>query len=442
MARPWAGGCGLRAALRVGVLVLVACGAHARPVEDDDDIGDGSDGDADSDPGGDADADLDLGPEARPSDYPEANDWVDTDPSTLGEGEPCCELVGGAVQMDDDQTSGGPPDVAWSGGGWGVLWGGQDGLTFRALDELGIAAAPPVVIDGDATRYVAIASAEGRYGVVASSSTFGGALGRVGIIDAAGSLLAGVTNLNGEVGDPDIARYSHGNGWIEVHRVRGDSSTDYDSVWVGDDAVAGDPVRIERTADGGGGAPRVVGLRSLASFVWASADGVWSRSVAWPDTDAARPAWRVLQMATSEDTILAAAAYRDSVAVAGVESTLQLALLDPWADEVVAGPTVLADDTYYDAGGPGIAPVEELGYLGVCYAITGAGPDGGTGLVFALVGPDADPWGERVTITTGQRNIGGCAAAWSGVEFLVAWWQSGGDAGFNTIFVQRVVPRL
>lgn len=186
----------------------------------------------------------------------------------------------------------------------------------------------------------------------------------------------------------------------------------------------------------------MVGLRSLASFVWANADGVWSRSIAWPDVDAARPAWRVFQTATTSDTIVAAAAYRDTVAVAGIDGTVQLALFDPWTDQVVAGPTVLADDAYYDAGSAGIAPVEELGYLGVCYVIEAGKPDGGTGLAFVLAGPDAQPWGEPVTVTTGQRSIGGCAAAWSGSEFLVAWWQPGGDATVTGVFAQRVASRI
>ena len=404
-------------------------------MDDDDDLG--PDGDGWPGP-------EDLGPDARPSDYPEAGDWIDTDPSALGD-DPCCSLIGAPQQLDYETLAGGVPDLAYNGSGWGVLWGDSaGGLVFRSLDPMANPLTPPISVYDRSFAFVAIESAGGRYAVVSSSRQGPG--GVFGTVDDTGAVLSGMSDIGGEVDHPDVARYAHGGGWVEVHRVEADQGTSYEARWIGDDAVIGDPVRIETTPDSGGGAARVVGLSSIASFVWAADDAVSSRSVSWPDTATAAPSFRVFEMSTSEDTILGAAAYRDTVAVAGIDEQLHFALLDPWTSEVVAEPTILADRASYDAGGPGVAPVDERGFLGVCYATPTApsgGESGGTaGLSFVLVGPDAEPWGEPISVTAGQRNIGGCAAAWSGSEFLVVWSTAGGDAAFNSIFAQKIEPRF
>jgi hypothetical protein len=149
-------------------------------------------------------------------------------------------------------------------------------------------------------------------------------------------------------------------------------------------------------------------------------------------------------MRTTNDSYIEAAAYRDLTVVAAMDGDdVWIVLVDPWADEVVAGPNAVGNSPISDRR-PGIAAVSERGYLGVCYE-AGNGPYGGggteeDGVSFVLVGPDATVWGEEVPVVEDLRNIGGCAVGWSGDEFLVAWWEAGLED--NRILVQRVVPRI
>jgi len=424
-------------ALSISIFALVACGASSHP-GDDDDIAGGSDGDADSDPvgegegeGGGAEAgeELDLGPDARPSDYPEADDWIDTDPSALGDGDPCCDLVGDPIVLDGPEDGGGPPVVAWNGAGWGVAWGGT---TFRSLGRLGEPIGPVVHIRGGG-GVQALEWGTGQYGAASS---------QVVMLDADGTVLAGPTRFGGEeVEQQDIARYAHGHGWVLVGNVEDDFGRgDIQASWADDDAaVDGDPRFV-----GTGFGARVVGLRSRGSVAWLQGDGVWHRSFAWPDVEDGAAPQQIIEMLTTEDSYIEAAAYRDLTAVAAMDGgDVRVVLVDPWIDEIVAGPNAVAASPISDRR-PGIASVNERGYLGVCYE-AGNGPYGGggteeDGVSFVLVGPDATAWGDEVAVVQHLRNIGGCAVGWSGDEFLVAWWEAALDD--NRILVQRVVARI
>lgn len=422
------------------VLALAGCGGRTSPLADDGGPIDEADGGSEPDAGGEGEGEgcwqLDLGPDARPSDYPEADEWVDTDPSGLGDSEPCCELVGGAVEITDGQHGGGSPNVAWDGDGWGVLWADQGWLTFRTLDAFAAAGGPPIRI-GDRAGVTSV-SLEWAGCFALAGSGFRATPGSVGVMDEDGALLAGITYLPGEAHGRDIARYAHGRGWIEVHRFRRDDQSVYEALWVDDAAAASAPLEIAVAGEDAGGEPHVVGSRSLATFVWPSSGGVWARSVAWPDVAGARPAWRVVEPATSDHAIVAAAAYRDAVAIASHDGTVQVALFDPWTDQLLAGPTVLGNDAYADVSGAGIASAQERGFLGLCYPTA----EGEPGLAFVLVGPDARPWGEPVTFPTDWGSTESCAVAWSGREFLVTWYRPGGDNGLGRVFAQRVLPRV
>jgi hypothetical protein len=97
---------------------------------------------------------------------------------------------------------------------------------------------------------------------------------------------------------------------------------------------------------------------------------------------------------------------------------------------------------------PGAAASVEHDVVGVCYA-TGPGLQGGAGgsagrgdgVSFVLVGLDGLPVSEPQVIATDLANIGGCDVAWSGKEFLVAWWDIDFDrAGSQSVIFGQRVP--
>lgn len=426
-----------RSGIGFWLVVLAGCGAGSHPVGDDDDVG-ASDGDADSDPGGEGEGEggegeeLDLGPDARPSDYPEAGDWRDADPSALGEGDPCCELVGDPVVLDGPGGTGGPPVVEWNGGGWGVAWPAG----FRSLDPLGEPLGTMVSIAG-ASRYTSVALnwGNGRYAVAATASEWPTRRAEVLMLDADGRILVGPTDLGAELDEPDIARQSHGHGWVIVYNVDDEGERgDVLANWVEDDAtLGGEPRQV-----GSGFGARVVGLRSRTSVAWLQTDGVWHRSFAWPEVEDAAPPARVIEMGAYEDSSIEAVAYRDLTVVAAMDGgDVLVVLVDPWTAETVAGPNAVAVSSLSDRR-PGAAAVDERGYLGLCYA-AGSGTEE-EGISFVLVGPDATAWGEAVPVVEHLRSAFGCAVGWSGEEFLVAWVEAALED--NRILAQRVVPRI
>jgi hypothetical protein len=78
---------------------------------------------------------------------------------------------------------------------------------------------------------------------------------------------------------------------------------------------------------------------------------------------------------------------------------------------------------------PAAAAAEQLGAVGVCYA-TGQGRYGGgggtqkptDGVSFVLLNAESDPILPPTVLADDIANIGGCAVAWSGEEFLVVYW--------------------
>jgi hypothetical protein len=427
--------------------VFAGCGARSRAPGED---GIGLDGDADADTDTDADVDadtdsvtdtggegdLDLGPDARPSDYPEADDWHDSDPSKIGAGEPCCDLVGDAVELDGPQNASGPPVVAWNGEGWGVAW---PPIAFRSLDPLGTPLGDVVMVSNNWT-VLALEWGYDRYAVAAGGSV-------VGMLDRSGTLMTDLTGLGEAVGSPDVARYTHGNGWVVAYVDERGSYDYYDSeirvLWASNEAETDGTSYLVGPGAGYRG-PRVVGLRSRASVVWPTDDGVWHRSFRWPEVESANPEQPVLAAPIHVDGSIEAVAYRDYTVVAAMDGRdVYVVVVDPWEDAVVGGPEVVGDSPISDRR-PGLAAVDERGYLGLCFE-DGPGPYGGgagsdDGVSFALVGPDATRWGEAVEVVGDLRNIGGCAVGWSGEDFIVVWWEAG--LADNRILARRVRPRI
>jgi hypothetical protein len=48
--------------------------------------------------------------------------------------------------------------------------------------------------------------------------------------------------------------------------------------------------------------------------------------------------------------------------------------------------------------------------------------------------------GRTLVVAPEQENVGGCAVAWTGEAFIVAWWRAGGDHEHNAVFARRIVP--
>jgi hypothetical protein len=178
-------------------------------------------------------------------------------------------------------------------------------------------------------------------------------------------------------------------------------------------------------------------------IAWPAEDGAWVQSTAWPVLDAGPPVHALVVPFFSP--YVEVAAYRDFAVVTGVDGTsVHAAMVDPWTDSVVAnqiiGTTSIQDRRV------GIASAEAPGFLGACYA-TGPGSIGGgsayeDGVAFQLLGPNLDRWGAPLTVVDRLRNIGGCAIAWTGSDFVIAWWHAATDIASNQIWVATIHPAV
>lgn len=422
-------------------MFVVACGA--RSVRDGlgtDEIGTDADSDTDSTTGT-GEGELDLGSDARPSDYPEADDWTDADPSAI-EGEPCCELVGDPIGVDDAGMHSRGGLVAWNGSGWGVAWTtswyGSDGqLLFQPLDPDGARAGGTTEFEtGDHSFAFDLEWGWDRYGVTVYTPR--GTMNAVTMLGEGGENLTGWTMLAEDASAPSIARYVHGGGWVVTYeRETGGYDTPLEVVWVDDDGtIDGEPKSLGTTISSP--AP-VVGLASRAAAVWAGDLGIQFRSFSWPEVEGEPPDFPIVRMATTEDTHPDIVAYRDYAAVGvaqGGDATVTL--VDPWENEIVAGPGEVGTADAHDGGAVvRLASAEDRGFLGACWvshdAVT---PDDVSEISFGLVGPDATPWGVPVVVVR-HAMAGGCTAAWNGEEFLVLYWLHGEE---SSVWVQRIRP--
>ncbi len=371
---------------------------------------------------------LDLGADSRPSDYPEADDWTDVDPSAV-EGQPCCDLVGDPVELDGVQNASGEPVVAWDGSGWGVAWGS----TFRQLDEEAQPIGDLVTVGSGSTYCAALEWGADRYGFAGHGR--GGGI-EVAMLDSGGAPIGAPGGFGNPAEHPDLTRQVHGHGWILGSLEDGEDAV---ARWVTDEAIlSNESVVMGRPAPSRG--PQVVGLASRTSVVWLEDwTGVWHRGLAWPEPTG--DAVQILDMLSFEDSSLEAVAFRDWTVVAGMNGSVRISIFDPWEEELVAA-GVVAESGIIDRR-PRLAPVDERGYLGLCFA-QGPGPAGGSGgedgIELGLLGNDGTLWGQIIPVVEGLRNAGGCGLGWNGTDFLVVWWEAALEN--NRILAQRVRPRI
>ncbi len=383
----------------------------------------GSASDSDSSPG---EEELDLGPDARPSDYPEADEWTNTE-NTLDADDPCCELVGEPIPLDAS-AAGRPPAIAvdWNAAEWGVAF---TPLGFQAIDSLGN---PIDIPNWTAAGFDHVRMTWGfdRYGAAIDDFRSDG---QIVLLDREGDAVTDIVALDPDARLPDLAWHTHGQGWVVSYC---DDAGRVGAVWMDADSALGEAASIGTGALSYRSRPlSVVALRSRAAVAWSTEGGVLFRSFAGREAADAPPEWEV----SPQDSQVDAAAYRDSVALALADvnyaSSLDVVLVDPWTDEIVAGPQTVTRDVFQ--ANAAIVAAEERGFLGICHSSIMLDGAGGERIDVLLVGPDATSWGGSVLVREGLAHQRGCAIAWSGAEFLVVYVDDSGAP-----VAQRVRPLL
>ncbi|RLB54056.1 MAG: hypothetical protein DRJ42_10155, partial [Deltaproteobacteria bacterium] len=175
-----------------------------------------------------ADPDPDLGPDARPSDYPEADDW--RMPPRIGAEDPCCVMEEPVVIADEDESFErgihwrGGLAVEWGAGRWAVATQGFERETLSSsttlfelapdgrrygTHELGLS------VVSEAFRY-----AEGRWGFVGfvDDLIFRHALRmRTDFSFVSDPMALGPNHERFEA----VARLTHGNTWVAFRHLDG-----------------------------------------------------------------------------------------------------------------------------------------------------------------------------------------------------------------------------
>lgn len=377
---------------------------------------------------------VDLGPEARPSDYPEAKAWRDTaapDPK-----KPCCTQIA-PVRIDGNTSVFGVAALAWNGDGWGVVWPVDGSLAFHALRR-------------DGSLEGALIEAVTVYPVSGMAMTWGNDRYALAYSGATGS---GVRVLNrsgfGPWGDPSLAPYrdrsevssvarlTAAHGFVVAVRksIGGGSAHTIGAYFANDQGTveSAETTFVANTVS----RPSLADMKSLVAVVYGDVDGIREKGVTFPNPDPDSPATLVLPFAISEDLRVGTTAYRDTVVVAATNRQaghVLAGVVDPWSHSVVSGPHVVGSSRLFDYGAS-LAAASDRGFVGLCYS---RGEQGSQSVMFRVLGPDAEPWTAEQTVADGLELAGGCSVGWSGAEFLVAWWEAG--LSKNKLSVTRLIP--
>lgn len=385
--------------------------------------------------------DPDPGPDPRPSDYPEADDWEE--PPAIGPDDPCC-VLSEPVQLTS-RAAGIPLwerlRVAWGPGYWGVLAGQTEpttrsdtpaGLLFWELEENGTPLTSPRPLENppndDAFTIitpVALRWAEGRWGIAAEASRDEGRHTYARLFDRELRPATGWLGYRDGVARPaDLVRLSQGDRWIGA-------SSDGDTLWL-------------RTIRAGRPEPAV--SSGVATFHALHGAGLRSRLALMVQ---GRTETRAQVAVTDGEELLGLvpldlsgteSAFTDlrdvAVAFAWEGDRLMTQVVDPFdlSVESERAPIASRDATGPIADEP-IAAVgsNKLGLAGACYGLP-SGSRGGSGIGFALVGPDGAPRGQPVAVveSTFRGDIVSCAVGSDEGGFLVAWWNG------TELWVRRV----
>lgn len=415
----------------------------------------------DSSPDGDLDGSADGSPDARgdwadlpdPADWVDLADWGEVELPDVGEDTPTAAIVGDPIKISDDEYEGGLHAVEWTGSEWGVVWGGSHPFVFRRLDPMGVPASSITAMHSRiAGRFPALEWSSLSYGF-AGNSMFDDGIDAC-ILDENGSLTHGPASFppgdSGHSRWPDICRYERYPGWLIAYGTIDEEPRERNLVHVahmdelgrrtGEARYVGESYRYH--------SPAVVGFGDSATVVWVRSDGFWQRTFAWPIVDEAPDATYLgASHGLHSDGEFVAASYRDRVVVAwngGTDGGAQTLVYSPFSGMTLSGPSTVGSTRIEDRK-PGLAPAHANGYLGLCWE-NGPGPWGGDAaedsVDFQIIDEDGLPLGAPVVVAS-DLHVRGCAVAWSGSEFLVAYWNRlpiyGDECG---IWVRRVRPLI
>ncbi|MCB9591966.1 MAG: hypothetical protein H6719_04475 [Sandaracinaceae bacterium] len=368
----------------------------------------------------------DPGPDARPSDDPEAAGWGDR--PDLDPDEPCCEPVGAPVDIPFADAPWGIPAIEWNGDGWGVLYP-REASAFQQLDRDGARVGPVRDLAQRAAtgEDLGFEWAAGRFFAVLPGELPGENL--VGLLDRRGVRAVDWVDRGTIYG---VAFVYHHYRWIALRRSRGRRGLGAVEVVELDPrldevaavtAVEGDDLRMRPTPVG------VVGLKSRAvGFV---GEGATLRTYVI-EVPVARPLQELepVTLESAPGTLTARATrLRDrAVLVQGPQDGVRGAVVEvdaftgtlarhPWPASL---PSAWGQEEINGAAG---LDVHDL--VAACANYTDAAGGTGPGVLLRLLGPDGEVVGAPVIVEEGAY---GCSVGTDGARVFVAWPRRGSGA--------------
>ena len=223
-----------------------------------------------------AEPEPDPGPDGRPSDDEDAEDWGDA--PDLDPDEPCCDPVGEPTDIPIP-TSHALGDLAleWNGDGWGMVYAEVSAAFFQELAREGspLGSLRRLEMSGWGTR---LHWSGGRFGVLVSREGAGAQDTAFALLDRRGTLAAGWTDLDAHLGGigARMGRVEYMNRWIVVQ-------SHYGPVTALELDGSGTIVGELRVSEVGNERSKVVGLKSRAVVFWNGDSGsAFARSLTIP----------------------------------------------------------------------------------------------------------------------------------------------------------------
>lgn len=407
----------VRACVVVAVAALALAGchrSHGRSERATDAGGAATPGDAGR--GVDASADAavalprgpvdDPGPDARPSDEPEAAEWEaapDLDPDA-----PCCDPAGAPTDIPIGRDPVGDVALEWNGDGWGLLYASiSPRPAFQELTRDGAAVGPLRRFDvtGLGARLV---WSGGRFGTLVVREGGGEQDSVFALLDRRGVVDAGWTDLSSSLPaiGARLARVDHRDRWIVVQ-------SHFGPVRAVEIDAAARVVGAAEIADRGNERSDVVGLKSRAAAFWRTNDGLFARALTLPIDAVDTPVVHVTSAPTDQ---LASTRLRDRAVVISEGEGVGEALVgtfDPFTGETTEARVALARI----GATPGdVVGLDVPGLLAMCTVDHGAGDIGVELRVFL---PDGTLVGAPVRV--GEDARANCAVGAQGDTIFVAW---------------------
>lgn len=383
---------------------------------------------------------LDLGDDARPSDYPEAAEWVDPDPSDYPPGEAAVVPTGEPVRIAFRGDLSGDVDLEWDGRRWGLLFVNPTDAFFAALQPRGAPDGARVQLDLTNNIWNALVWAGGRF--LVAVTTEGGELtpnmtATVGFLDERG-VRASAWNVFHPAARIAAARLVHGDRWVlawldlNTHDVVA-RELDTDARWLGE--------AVPLTTTGDSELVRLVGLKGRAVAFSEHHGAQDARVLRVPLASDARATYPIFGP-TRYTQQSAATGFRDVAVVADADVVMaraRVAAFNPW--DPTATVTAFVPIEANAAGIPGLASDAGSGLVALCLPVQAMGMPGAfpTEIRVFLFGPHLELLGAPATVgelTTTEPDQTGCEIAFSPDGILVAWWTS----RFSEVWVRPLVP--